>query len=158
MNLFRPACLLLLLSSCRNDAALNRNWSAYGGGPGNTRYADLSVIDTGNVHLLEPAWEYHTGDADTINHSQIQCNPIIIDHVLYGTTPQMKLFALDAATGEAKWTFNPFDSIRGSKNSFFIMNNCRGVSYWTDGKADKRIFYTAGSDLYAIDATTGRPV
>ncbi len=151
-------CPLIFLFSCKQDVRKDLDWPVYGGSAENTRYANLARIDTGNVHLLEPAWEYHTGDADTVNHSQIQCNPIIIDHVLYGTTPQMKLFALDAATGAAKWSFNPFDTIRGSKNSFFIMNNCRGVSYWTDGKTDKRIFYTAGSDLYAIDAVTGRPV
>ncbi len=158
MNLFRPACLLLLLSSCRDDGTLNRNWSTYGGGPAHTRYADLSEVDTTNVHLLQPAWEYHTGDADTINHSQIQCNPLIIDGILFGTTPRMKLFALDAASGAEQWSFSPFDSLQEDMRSFFIMNNCRGVSYWSDGKNDRRIFYTAGSNLYAIDAASGRPV
>lgn len=158
MNLHRLACILLVFFSCQDDAPLNRNWSAYGGGPENTRYADLSGIDTGNVHLLQPAWEYHTGDADTVNHSQIQCNPLVIDGIIYGTTPRMKLFALDAATGAEKWTFNPFDSLDEDMRSFFIMNNCRGVSFWSDGKSDRRIFYTAGSNLYAIDAGNGLPV
>ena len=70
-------------------------------------------------------------------------------------TPQMKLFAIDAATGKEKWQFNPFDSLAGNKKMFFILNNCRGVTYWSDGANDKRIFYTAGSDLYCINAIDG---
>jgi quinoprotein glucose dehydrogenase len=55
--------------------------------------------------------------------------------------------------------FNPFDSIATEKRgSFFILNNCRGVAYWTDHKNDKRIFYTAGSDLYCINADDGQPI
>ena len=42
-----------------------------------------------------------------INHSQIQCNPIIVDGVLYGTSPQLKVIALDAATGAERWVFDP---------------------------------------------------
>ncbi len=132
-------------------------WSNYKGSPESIQYSSLTQIDTSNVKDLQVAWEYHTGDADTINHSQIQCNPIIVDGVLFGTTPQMKLFAIDAATGKQKWVFNPFDSLAGNKASFFNMNNCRGVSYWSDGKNDKRIYYTAGSYLYSINADDGKP-
>jgi quinoprotein glucose dehydrogenase len=70
----------------------------------------------------------------------------------------MKLFAADAATGKEKWQFNPFDSLAGNRRTFFIMNNCRGVAYWSDGANDKRIFYTAGSDLYCVDAVTGKTI
>ena len=47
----------------------------------------------------EVAWTYRAGGADPNNRSQIQCNPLIIDGVLYGTSPDLQLFALDAATG-----------------------------------------------------------
>ena len=40
----------------------------------------------------------------------------------------------------------------GNKRTFFVLNNCRGVAYWSDGKDDKRIYYTAGSCLFAVDA------
>src|SRR6187402_2027523 len=112
-----------------------------------THYSSLTQIDTTNVSQLKVAWTYHTGDADTINHSQIQCRPLFIDGVLYGTTPRLQLFALDAATGQQRWVFNPLDS--GNKTrSDFIMNNNRGVAFWQEG-SDKRIFYSAGSQLYA---------
>jgi len=146
---------ILFLFSCSDKKSLNLQWPVSGGSNANIRYADLSQITTSNVHLLTPAWEFHTGDADTVNHSQIQCNPLIIDGIMYGTTPEMKLFALDALTGKQRWRFNPFDSIDANKGSFFIMNNCRGISYWSDGAKDKRILYTAGSFLHCINANDG---
>ncbi len=119
-----------------------------------THYSSLTEIDTSNVAQLKVAWTWHTKDADTVNHSQIQCRPLFMDGVLYGTTPRLQLFALDAATGQQRWLFNPLDSGNRTRSDF-IMNNNRGVAWWQDGE-DKRIFYSAGSQLYAIDAGTGQ--
>ena len=150
-----PYILILVISFNCNTEANYRGWKKYKGSDGNIQYSALTQVDTGNVKQLQVAWEYHSGGVDTANHSQIQCNPIIVDGLLYGTTPDMKLFAIDAATGQEKWQFNPFDSLAGNKRMFFILNNCRGVTYWSDGKNDKRIFYTAGSDLCSVDAIKG---
>lgn len=119
------------------------------------KYSSLTQIDTANVQQLQVAWTYRTGDADIAAHSQIQCNPIVVNGILYGTSPQLKLFALDAATGENKWVFSPFDSIAGNKKAHFNLNNNRGVAYWTDGKEDERLFYSVGAELLAINARTG---
>lgn len=146
-----------LFVSCNAHKDSYDGWQMYGGNANNNHYSSLTQIDTNNVQQLKVAWMYHTGDVDTANHSQIQCNPIIINGVLYGTSPLMKLFAVDAATGKQKWIFNPFDSLSGDKRMFFILNNCRGITYWRDGN-DKRIFYTAGSSLYSINADDGKPV
>ena len=154
-------CLLFLVffMSCLDPTKMRyENWQNYGGTKQMIRYSTLTEIDTSNVNQLQVAWTYNTGDADSVNHSQIQCNPIIVDGVLYGTSPQMKLFAIDAATGKQKWIYNPFDSLQGSRRTFFVMNNSRGVTYWTDGENDKRIFYTAGSFILCINALDGRPV
>jgi quinoprotein glucose dehydrogenase len=153
----RAAIIFAVIAfSCTSKKQYN-TWTCYKGSPESIHYSSLTQIDTGNVKDLQVAWIYHTGDADTVHNSQIQCNPIIVDSVLYGTSPQMKLFALNAATGEQKWVFNPFDSIANSeKGYFFILNNCRGVAYWTDHKNDKKIFYTAGSNLYCINADDGQ--
>lgn len=133
-------------------------WEQYKGSPESIHYSALTQVDTSTVTQLTVAWEYHTGDADTVHHSQIQCNPIVIEGILYGTSPQMKLFAVDAATGQEKWVFNPIDSLAGGKNPFSGLNNSRGVSYWSDGGKDQRIYYTAGSYLYSINAGNGAPV
>jgi quinoprotein glucose dehydrogenase len=144
---------------CNSDGdKKTEQWPVYGGSKEMIRYSPLTQVDTTNVGQLQIAWTYRTGDADTVNGSQIQCNPLVIDGVLYGTSPKMQLFALDALTGTRKWSFNPFDSLQGNKRMFFVLNNSRGVAYWSDGKEDKRVYYTAGPNLFAINATTGRPV
>ena len=147
----------LLISGCREKKSY-KSWSHYKGSPENIHYSSLTNIDTNNVQSLQVAWEFHTGDADSIHHSQIQCNPIVVDGILFGTSPQMKLFAIDAKTGSQKWVFNPFDSLAADKRMFFVLNNSRGLSYWTDGKKDRRLFYTAGSYLYCISADSGTTV
>ena len=148
--------MYVLILSCHNDDPY-RSWSQYKGSNENIHYSSLTQVDTTNVNQLRIAWEYKSGDADSAHSSQIQCNPIVINGIMYGTTPQMKLFALDAQTGKQRWSFNPIDSINSNKRSFFIMNNCRGVTYWSDDK-QKSIFYTAGSYLYCINAEDGKPV
>ena len=152
--------ILTFLTSCRNNNSNRYNgWqNAHGNSDGN-KYSSLSQIDTNNVQQLQVAWEFHTGDADTTAHSQIQCNPIMVDGIIYCTSPQLKLFALDAATGKQKWVYSPFDSIPGAQRiGHFILNNNRGVAYWSDGKDDRRMFYAADSYLEAVDANTGKVI
>ena len=159
MFMKRVANILILFGFSCSSKKNYTTWSSYNGSPENIHYSSLKQIDTSNVKNLQVAWIYQTGDADTVHNSQIQCNAIIVDSVLFGTSPQMKLFALNAVSGEQKWVFNPFDSIATSdKGFFFILNNCRGVAYWTDDKKDRRIYYTAGSNLYCINADNGKPV
>jgi quinoprotein glucose dehydrogenase len=148
--------LLFVLFSCHSKKKY-KDWKVFGGSKENIHYSTLTQIDTGNVTQLQVAWTYNTGDADTANHSQIQCNPIIVDGIVYGTSPQLKLFAIDAGTGKPKWVFNPNDSSQKNSAGTFIMNNNRGVTYWEDGN-DKRIFFAASSYLFSIDAMTGKLV
>ena len=155
-----PALLycLLFFAACKTNANKDAysGWEVYGGTKEGTHYSSLTQIDTSNVQQLAVAWQYHTGDADTVHYSQIQCNPIIVDGVLYGTTPTQKIFALDAATGKQLWVYDPHDSAVGNAG-FFNMNNIRGIACWR-GEKDKRLFFTAGSYLQCIDAGTGKPV
>ena len=129
-------------------------WRVYGGSKKAQHYSSLNQIDTSNVAQLRVAWTYHTNDADLKAHSQIQCNPIMVNGLLYGTTPRLKLFAVDAVTGVQQWVFNPAGNTNSSSMSFG-MNNNRGVTYWEDGD-DKRILYCAGSNIYAINAENGQ--
>jgi quinoprotein glucose dehydrogenase len=150
--------LALFSGACRQQPKNFSTWEMVNGNSSGNKYSSLAQIDTANVQRLQVAWTYHTGDVDTASHSQIQCNPIVINGTLYGTSPQLKLFALDAATGKEKWTFSPFDERTKDKDGHYTVNSNRGVAYWTDGKGDERLFYTAGSFLQAIDANTGRRV
>ncbi len=134
------------------------DWKIYGGNKAATHYSSLTEIDTTNITQLQPAWEYHTGDADA--KTQIQVNPIIVNGILYGVSPKLKLFALDAASGKEKWVFNPMDtSATANKGkSYFSMNVCRGVTYYSNNGKEARIFYSAAANLFCIEAETGKPV
>ena len=123
------------------------------------RYSSLTQIDTNNVYELTVAWAYHTGDADTVNHSQIQCNPIMVDGILYGVGPdEIVCHRCRDRKGKMGFDANAKTDFDANRFAFHIMINSRGVAYWTDGKDDKRIFFTAGSNTYAIDANTGKPI
>ncbi len=147
--------IIMIGCKSRNEAV---DWKVYGGNKVATHYSSLKEIDTGNVTQLQPAWEYHTCDADA--KTQIQVNPIIVNGIMYGVSPKLKLFALDAANGKEKWVFNPIDtsSTANKGKGYFSMNVCRGVTYYSDNGKDPRIFYSAASTLFCIDAETGKPI
>ncbi len=115
----------------------------YGGGPQQNRYSPLKQINRSNVKQLEVAWTYNTGEPGAM-----QTQPVVVGNVLYGYTPTHRTFAVDAATGEQLWVFDP-----GSKGS----GPNRGVMYWSSGK-DRRVFAAAGNFIYALDAATGKPI
>lgn len=142
---------LLFASGC--FAAADANWGAYLGDAGGTHYSSLAQITPANVAQLRPAWTFRTGDADPRNRSQIQCNPLIIDGVLYGTSPQLVLFALEAATGRELWRFDPFPGIAGDSGRGVN----RGFAWWSEGR-ERRLMFSAGRYLHAIDPATGKPL
>ena len=150
--------LISFLTAFKSGISVPIEWTNYGGNKFNNHYSILAQIDTNNITGLKQAWEYHTHDAD--EKTQIQVNPLIIDGILYGVSPKLKLFALDAATGKEQWVFNPAEPNSNSAKGggFFAMNVCRGLAFYKNGKNDQRIFYSASSSLYCINALTGKPI
>ena len=128
------------------------NWNHYQGDPGSNQFSSLDMINRDNVKDLEVAWAYRSEDADPKNRSQIQCNPLVIDGILYGTTPTLRLIALDATNGTELWSFVPSD---GEYEMLGLGVN-RGLAYWTNGSR-RRLFYSVGSFLYSVDADSGHP-
>lgn len=131
------------------------DWPSYGGDAGGSRFSSLTQVNLDNVHNLEPAWTYDTDENKDASQRgmDIQCQPIVIGGTLYGTTPEMKLFALDAATGKEFWKFDPFEDPETRPR----YHSLRGVAYWED-KEDKRILYGVGPKLYAINAADGKRI
>jgi quinoprotein glucose dehydrogenase len=155
------ACLILLLlvisqSATSKDPVAyspedhSREWSVYSGGPESIHYSKLAQINRDNVKNLRIAWTFDSGDSFT--GSENECNPIVVNGVLYATTPTINAVALEAATGKQLWRFNPNVGLHltGKMRS-------RGVTYWAQGK-DQRIFVGVHQYLYSLDAHTGKPV
>ncbi|MDE0623714.1 MAG: PQQ-binding-like beta-propeller repeat protein [Bryobacterales bacterium] len=153
--------LWLLLAACVAGAGCGdvrkvpgtgyQGWEAFGGGADQIQYSRLDQIHPGNVSQLEVAWTYETGDE--FRGSEIQCNPIVIDGLLYGSSPNGRVFALDAATGEEVWTRR----LEVDGALFTGRSRNRGFMHWRDGD-DSRIYAGARHMLYALDARTGEPV
>ncbi len=122
-----------------------KEWPEYLGGPDRNHYSTLDQINTSNVTQLKVAWEYHTKDS-----GQIQCNPLMVDGILYGMTAFTQPFAVNAASGKELWSKRD----TAGENS---LSTSRGLSYWENGK-DKRILYTNDSWLYAVEAHTGKSI
>ncbi len=129
------------------------DWAHYQGDPGSNQFSTLEQINVNNVSELEVAWIYNSGDGDGDGRSQIQCNPLVVDGVLYGTSPKLKLLAIDAVSGEEIWRFDPFD---GSYDMFGMGVN-RGLSLWQNGD-EKKLMFAAGDKLFSIDTETGQPI
>ncbi len=147
--LFIAVTSLLGHSPASDAAPTTSEWPAYGGGKDNTHYSPLKQINRGNVKQLQVAWTYDTGDA--FDGSEIQCNPLIVKGVLYATSPKLRVFALDAATGQQRWSFDPHE---GRKALGKFRN--RGVTYWENAN-ESRVFFGFNQWLYSLDAKTGLP-
>ncbi len=125
-----------------------RGWEVYGGDPAGKKYSALDQINRTNVHRLKPVWSYRCDDMRLQPASTIECNPIVVDGVMFLTTPGLKVVALDAATGRSRWAFDPWNGQGGRGVN-------RGVTYWSSGE-DRRIFFVAGNNLCALNATNGQ--
>ncbi|WP_284334821.1 membrane-bound PQQ-dependent dehydrogenase, glucose/quinate/shikimate family [Comamonas sp. NoAH] len=147
------------------DAKSEHNsWKYYGGDAGNQRFAAFDQINTNNVNELEVAWTYRTG-AQTGGGNEDQNTPIQVGDSLYLCTPQNKVIALNAETGEEKWVFDP----KTNENKWW--SRCRGVAYYEvpafqtakktntaakPAQCEARIITTdKDGRLWALDAQTG---
>ena len=147
-----------LLAACDRNISVEyapgpvAEWSAYGAAPGGGHYSAADQITRDNVHALEQAWVYRSGDMREPGPGEIggqkmpmlpgsswQMTPILVGDTLYGCSAFNRLFALDPSTGTEKWSYDP-----GVDVSQEIMVNCRGVSSWqaetpTGAACDHRI-------------------
>ena len=155
--------LLVVLGSCRNpeqdrnEAVVgekDQDWPAYGGNKAGNRYSPMDQINLQNVHQLKVAWTYEAEERNPEGRGMgMQTQPIVVNGILYGCSPKMKIFAVQADTGKEIWKFDPFADPGKSPKYHAV----RGVVYWEDGQ-DKRILFGAGPYLYAINALTGQKI
>ncbi|ESQ84865.1 hypothetical protein AEAC466_07355 [Asticcacaulis sp. AC466] len=156
---FIAVVLALALCACSGPRGIDAtsstsgaDWPYYHGNPNGTHYSTLDQINTDNVKTLKVAWRFDSGDAfgDGASGSDMEGNPLVVRGRLYFVSPKGRLFCLDAASGKQQWVFDPaFGEEVNTKQRL------RGVSYWSDGRAE-RILFTFRSKLMAVDAATGR--
>lgn len=142
--------MLCFIAGCKpSGKEENNSWEMYRGDDGTNAYSGLDQINTTNVSKLKVAWMYETGDKS--DYFSMECNPIIIHNVLYGISPKLKIFALDAKSGKQIWIFDPFakEGKGGGLN--------RGLTYWKGGD-DERIITFAGNKMIELNANTGKQI
>ncbi|REA62842.1 pyrroloquinoline quinone-dependent dehydrogenase [Dyadobacter luteus] len=143
--------LTLTMAGCGSDKNQDRSWSVYKADENSSSYSSLDQINTSNVKTLQTAWSYDFGDVAAGGRAGVsQSNPIIVDGVMYTTSARVIVYALDAETGKKIWSYDPFDGQEGS-------GPVRAVTYWQKND-DKRIIFSAGNYLFALNATTGELV
>ena len=104
MRTFAAVAVAGWIAAVAQNTGRNADW-AQNGGVDNIRYSTLNQITPKNVARLNVAWTYDSHDASKA--SEMQSNPIVVDGVLYATTPTLKVVAIDAATGREVWKFDP---------------------------------------------------
>ena len=147
--------LLWLFFNWQNTGA-QVNWTYVGGDAGGMRYSTLRQINRTNVRDLKPSWIFHTSDHDNSGTNStgfaIECTPIVIDGVMYLTSADTQVIAVNAATGGQLWRFDAHtDKTNHQPN--------RGVAYWSDdrGNAKRIVLATPEGKLFSLDARTGKP-
>jgi quinoprotein glucose dehydrogenase len=154
---------LAILPALVHSAPEQDGWSAYGGDPGGSRYSSLSQINAENVHSLQVAWIFRTGElgqgVKDWSRSAFEATPILFDGTLYLTTSSTDVIAVNAASGQLRWRHDS----QSRRDLHYSDGVSRGVSLWVDEQSapnaacHARIFApTLDGRLLALDAATGK--
>src|SRR5262245_40561105 len=162
--MFKPIAVVLAAVALASFADTPMvEWPFYGGDQGGAKYSTLTDVNTSNVTKLAVAWEWKTGEKALAEFGtrpgNFQVTPLMIDNVLYFSTPYNRVSAPDAVTGVERWAYDPEPYADGPppNGTGFVH---RGVAAWRD-RADGnklRIFINSRYRLICLDAATGQPV
>ena len=167
-SIFNWALIVTLVatpSAYAQQGAADGQWPTYGGDHGSTKYAPLDQIDRETVTDLDVVWRWESPDNAIVTANRtalptmpaaFKSTPILVDGVLYTKTSMSQAVAVDAATGETLWVFDPgsWEDERPANTGY----NSRGVAYWSDGREARIFLPTGNAYLWAVDAGTGRPI
>lgn len=153
------AGLLSMPLAAAQSGTTEGEWHAYGGDRGSTKYAPLDQINRDNVSRLRVAWRRPAVDAQVLARdpelevpNNFRVTPLMVNGILYSPNGVGLVEAFHPATGRTLWVQElPAD------REALAGDSTRGVAYWRDGD-DERIFAQRGTQLFALDPKTGRPV
>ena len=160
--------------------ATNGEWRSYAGDNGGTKYSPLDQIDADNFSTLEIAWRVLTPDARLdleaiteelerrgrlgespsgnpdygVSLRLFKATPLMVDGLVYVSTPLSQGGAYDAGTGEERWVHDPQSYLDGPPAA---RANMRGAAYWSDGNVERVYWGTTDGYLVSVDARTGEP-
>ncbi len=164
-KLFFVCVLPTLLLSCtptvdETPSAAIGEWHHPGSNHASSKYAALDQIDARNFAELEIAWRWQSADLRIPEDlayftGDYRAVPLVIDGTMYTNTNHGQVVALDPATGEELWVFDPESYLLGPP--LFFPAQTRGIEYWTDGEIERIFLATLGKQLVSIDIETGQP-
>src|SRR5947207_4590100 len=155
--------LILFAGGAAHALAQSGDWPAYGHDVFGSRYSPLTQISRDNVPRLTVAWTYRTGEiaeGKTNAPPKFEATPLVVDGVMYISTPFGKAIALDPAMGKELWRYDS----RAASQTHWGDFASRGVSTWVDSSAAanatcRRTIYlgTIDARIVALDAKRGTP-
>ncbi len=175
------ATIFLLLSAVANIQAQtgerSGEWHFFGGDSGSTKYSSLDLIDKENVANLEIAWRWESvdgrfnidqlkaeypnlqvaNDVSNVSIDSLKAAPLMVDGVIYISTPFYQAAAIDAANGETLWVHDPRSYASGIPIMMLGFSS-RGLAYWSEGEQSRVIWGTGDGYLLQVDAVTGEPI
>jgi len=137
----------------------NGEWPMYTADLAGSKYSPLDQINASNFSKLEVAWRFKTDNLGPRPENKLEGTPIMVKGTVYATAGTRRaVVALNGRTGEMKWMYALDEGERATRWAPRQLSG-RGLSYWTDGRGDERIFYvTTGYRLVSLNAKTGQPI
>jgi glucose dehydrogenase len=160
VTLLGVALTLGLFAGAQKPAATMIEWPFYGGDQAGTKHSAAADINRDTVARLGVAWSWKPGEQPKTDvrtqPGSFENTPLMIDNVLYVSTPYNRVVALDAENGRELWAFDPRAYAAGQppNGTGFVH---RGVAAWRD-RGQLRIFLNTRDRLICLDARTGEPV
>ena len=149
-----------LASARQSTASSAGEWTHYGGNAGSQKYSPLDQITRDNVSRLDVAWRWASPDnplvaADPLlRPGMYHDTPLLVRGVLYTVTSLGQVAAIDPASGQTRWIFDPGSWKNGRPGNLGFVH--RGLAYWSDGTSERLLLGTADAYLIAVDAKTGQ--
>ncbi|HUR32554.1 MAG TPA: PQQ-binding-like beta-propeller repeat protein [Vicinamibacterales bacterium] len=151
---------LAVLVAQRGETGRQVEWLYYGGTPGNQKYSPLTDINPSNIARLQKVWEWKHWETPLEEYGTIpgffEATPLMIDGVLYVTTPYNSIAALDAETGRELWRYDG-EAYKLGQVLSGSGYKLRGTAFWRDGN-NLRLLLNSRSRLIMLDAKSGTPV
>jgi quinoprotein glucose dehydrogenase len=140
----------------------DQDWPYYGADQAGTKFSPLRDINAANVARLKLVWQWHTGERPLAEYGttpgMFEATPVVVEGVMYLSTPYNRVVALDPMSGRERWSYDPQAYLDGQvpNGTGFVH---RGVAMWRDTQSHAlRVLINSRYRLVELDAQTGRPV